>query len=287
MGSTGMTHDNVPAPIESGLILVLSALRPYLAEIILIGGWVPYLYKRYSGIGEWTGQLSLTIEADVLLPRDLPAGERPTLADALRAAGLYPEGDSEAVWAGDPLRGERVEFLVPHAGTQRGIGRPTALRGQAGISALALDRLMILQKHTRTISIPTQTFSVRVPRLGAYLIQKAATFADRLAAKDVLYIRDVLAAGPTILSHIRAEIVELARADRDVVTLIRKGAQNLDGVVRGAMRSFIADAAAMRREREPAISQSAAAAEMEGRLHDALDLLRSATAREQMPRRGS
>jgi hypothetical protein len=296
-----MNHDILPADIESGLLVVLRALRPYLPQLVLIGGWVPYLYKRYGGIGDWTGHLSLTVEADVLIPRELPAESRPSIADALRAAGFRPEeGRFDVVWAGDPLRGERVEFLVPHSGTQRDISRATSIRGQAGVAAWALDRLTILQKNTSTMVVPTgmpepdaQLF-VRVPRLTAYLIQKAATFVNRLvvpdsgrqkAAKDLLYIRDVLGAGDPVVAHVRAEIVELAR-DRDVLELAGKGAQNLEGVVRGAMRSLIADAAAMRQEREPATSRLAATAEMEGRLRDAIQLFQSTTARQQVPRRG-
>ena len=297
-----MNHDILPANIESGLVVVLRALRPYLPQLVLIGGWVPCLYKRYGGIGEWTGHLSLTVEADVLVPRELPAESRPSIADALRGAGFHPEeGRFDVVWAGDPLRGERVEFLVPHSGTQRDISRATSIRGQAGVAAWALDRLTILQKNTSTIVVPTgmpepdaQLF-VRVPQLTAYLIQKAATFVNRLAvpdsgrqkaAKDLLYIRDVLSAGDPVVAHVRAEIVELARADRDVGRLARKGAQNLEGVVRGAMRSLIADAAAMRQEREPANSRLATTAEMEGRLRDAIQLLHSTTPGQQMPRRG-
>jgi hypothetical protein len=101
----------------------------------------------------------------------------------------------------------------------------------------------------------------------------------------LLYIRDVLSAGDPVVAHVRAEIVELAR-DRDVLELAGKGAQNLEGVVRGAMRSLIADAAAMRQEREPATSRLAATAEMEGRLRDAIQLFQSTTARQQVPRRG-
>lgn len=33
------------------LFQVLSALRPYLGHLTIIGGWVPALYKRYGDLG--------------------------------------------------------------------------------------------------------------------------------------------------------------------------------------------------------------------------------------------
>lgn len=44
--------DEIPA--------VLAALRPYLPDIVLIGGWVPELYRRYGGLS-WEGRLSRTM----------------------------------------------------------------------------------------------------------------------------------------------------------------------------------------------------------------------------------
>ena len=48
---------------------IVFELRPYLDEIVIIGGWVPYLYKRYGGFESWQSETSLTAEVDVLVDR--------------------------------------------------------------------------------------------------------------------------------------------------------------------------------------------------------------------------
>ncbi len=42
-----------PATMKPALRRVLWELRDYLPDLILIGGWVPYLYRRYGGLGTW------------------------------------------------------------------------------------------------------------------------------------------------------------------------------------------------------------------------------------------
>jgi hypothetical protein len=46
--------------LERGLRSVLWELRDYLPDLVLIGGWVPHLHRRYGGFPEWRGELSLT-----------------------------------------------------------------------------------------------------------------------------------------------------------------------------------------------------------------------------------
>lgn len=38
-----------PSRYERALRRILFELRPYRDEIVVIGGWVPYLYRRYGG----------------------------------------------------------------------------------------------------------------------------------------------------------------------------------------------------------------------------------------------
>lgn len=40
-----------PAYLEQTLRNVLHELRLYRPDLILIGGWVPYLYRHYGGFG--------------------------------------------------------------------------------------------------------------------------------------------------------------------------------------------------------------------------------------------
>lgn len=106
---------------EPALRRILWTLRPYLDEMVIIGGWVPHLYRRHGGFSSWPAGLSLTAEVDVLVERPLPPGDRPMVAEILRESGFHTdvEGAAGAVWLGDVAAGEKIEFLVPHRGTGR------------------------------------------------------------------------------------------------------------------------------------------------------------------------
>jgi hypothetical protein len=155
--------------------------------------------------------------------------------------------------------------------------------GQEGVSALSLDRLSVLERHTQVLAVPTmtpdETLPVRVPLLGVYVLQKAATFTNRSAphkaAKDLLYIRDVLAAGSTVLTRVAGEIGTVIATDPQAADLARTAMQSLDLVVGSRSHALLASAARMRREREPAIKLETAVAELEGRLRDAIGLVRT------------
>ena len=88
--------------LEQVLRSILVELRPYRSDIVLIGGWVPYLYRRYGGFTGWGGVDSLTFELDVLVPQPLAPEGRSTIAHLLREAGFRPQSGAgpAAVWIG-------------------------------------------------------------------------------------------------------------------------------------------------------------------------------------------
>jgi hypothetical protein len=204
---------------EPALHRVLWELRPYLDAVMVIGGWVPYLYSRYGGFVTWNGRTPLTAEVDVLLERPLPAGERASIADILRDAGFQPttDGAGSAVWVGDVASGEMIEFLIPHTGTVRQIGDTVPVAAQPGLRAISLPGLDLMQRFKQTLPVPVITnagsvvLPVNVPWLGAYLVNKASTFTRRQPHalggskryKDLLYLRDVMAAGAEVVRHVR------------------------------------------------------------------------------------
>jgi hypothetical protein len=65
-----------PARAEQRLLDLLWSIREYLPEILIIGGWVPHLYRQYGGFSAWSAELSFTYEMDVLVDRTLPPGQR-------------------------------------------------------------------------------------------------------------------------------------------------------------------------------------------------------------------
>jgi hypothetical protein len=141
--------------LEHSLQRILWELRPYLNDIVVIGGWVPYLYQRYGSFPAWRGRLALTAEVDILVSREVPPGDRPLIPVILESAGFEPvyATSSAAVWANEPERGEKVEFLVPHTGTYRELGSVVPVRAQRGMGAISLTTLEVLQRHTSTLRV--------------------------------------------------------------------------------------------------------------------------------------
>ena len=54
-----------------GLFKSLALLKDYLSEILVIGGWVPYLYYQYY-LKDKNIQPLLTKDVDIVLPKILP-----------------------------------------------------------------------------------------------------------------------------------------------------------------------------------------------------------------------
>jgi hypothetical protein len=167
--------------LEQSLLRIIVGIETYLPSVVLIGGWVPHLYKRFGGILNWDGPLSLTSELDVLVPTELPPSGRRTLPEVLKDAEFEPVGDAGpyAVWANDPDVGEKVEFLVSNPGTARQEGTVLPVQSQPDLGAIALDALSIMARHTDTIVVPREAFQAAgvpcdsditcvVPTLGAY-----------------------------------------------------------------------------------------------------------------------
>jgi hypothetical protein len=273
---------------EPALHHVLWELRAYLDDVVVIGGWVPYLYRKYGGFGTWSGRTSLTMEVDVLVDRPLPAGDRPSIPEILRDCGFRPsEGvGGAAVWMGDAAAGEMIEFLVPHTGTARQQGDTVPVPAQAGLRAISLPGLELMRRYRRPVRIPVATeagqaeLDVHLPWLGAYVVNKATTFCLRSAhadggskrPKDLLYLRDVAAAGAEVMARLEEDLRKMAR-DRRAAGAICNAANHLRLAVDGGHAGEVQQAVAALRERDAAPSDAAALAEFRGRLADLLDVL--------------
>jgi hypothetical protein len=281
------------AQVERAFYRVLWLLRDYLVDLIIIGGWVPYLYARFGG-DAWASRRSLTAELDVLIVPPIPVGSRPRLDETLRAAGLAPtrEPGPSAVWIGGLESGEMIEFLTPHTGTANQQGATVPLPGHGDIGAISLSAVALLGAHTTTLSVPVGQFAgrvehvdVRLPRLGAYIVNKAATFLARRPhaegpnpkrAKDLVYIHDVMSAGDAVRRRVEADIRDIwaasppNRADRQAV---RTAQNNLDSVLRGPLGpELLAEAAEQLSVRDGG-SVTDAAARIRGFLADLAEVL--------------
>lgn len=270
------------------LFQVLLALRPYLGHLTIIGGWVPTLYKQHGGLG-WEGRLSFTTEVDVLAAA-VPVEGGESLENRLYAAGFAParQGGPSALWAQTEAPNSEIEFLSPHSGPAQSLGQTGPLPGHGQVGSIRLADMSIMAAHTNTIRMPVMESSelihleIRLPTLGAYLVNKAATYPTRQGyqtgenpkrAKDLLYIRDVLAGGAGVVGRVESDLKSLLSAGEGEPALIRKAKNNLDMTLKGQLyASALEAAAAMLGEREGR-ELSAARADVIGHLQDALDLL--------------
>lgn len=114
--------------------------------------------------------------------------------------------------------GEKIEFLISHEGTAGQAGRVVRLREQEGLGAISLEGVGILRRFRRHLTIPipgrgAAPLEVWVPALGAYAVSKAPTFASRAgdpkSAKDLLYLRDLMKAGPEVVARIDSDLGEM------------------------------------------------------------------------------
>lgn len=274
---------------EQGLRHVLWSLRAFLSDLVLIGGWVPHLYRRYGGFAEWRAELSGTTEVDLLVARRLTRGDEATLPEALRRSH-FEERAAGAVWeGGDPEA--RIEFMTPHQGTAESRNRVIPVEGQEGLGAIALDGLSLLRDFTTVLHLPagrsegvSRSVQVRVPTLGAYLVNKALTFTNRPVepgegvspkrAKDILYLRDLMAAGDEVVGRIEADVDDIAttawRKD------IERASSNVYLLLNGALRRYLTEAAEILTERER-LPLATAEADLEGHLRDLREVLVEAT----------
>ncbi len=101
---------------ERPLREVVEVLQDYHDDLILIGGWVPYLQLTYGRARVADVKTSFTVEADLLVPRELEQGGRRPITETLIAAGFEMVGESGAVWArAADEGGATIEFMTPTA----------------------------------------------------------------------------------------------------------------------------------------------------------------------------
>lgn len=284
--------------LERALRAVLWQLREYLGDLVVIGGWVPHLYRRYGGFATWTLDIPLTAEVDFLVRPELSAARVRSIPEVLRAAGFEPGSDrAAAVWSKDAASGEKIEFLVAHQGTARQQGRVVGISGQANLGAISLAGLELLGRYTSALTVPIglldnemMAAQVRVPRLGAYAVNKAVTFPYRSQrvgetgnpkrAKDLLYLRDLMAAGDEVVDRIEQDLREIANADSAAVHDIRNARNNLSLLLSGSLSRILPEVAEAVSVRS-GLRSDAAIADVSGYLTDLMDLVRTVLGEEQ------
>jgi hypothetical protein len=175
------------------LVEVLRAVKPYLLDIVLVGGWVPIVYERCTSI--YPTRTLRTADVDFACRPRLAVRED-TMDHLLKGAGFRCElfGNTEA-----PLcryineRELEIEFLTP----LKGDGSAAVTKLQEGLTAEPLRYLDVLLDHVRPVKID-EDHVVWVPWISAFLFQKGLSVPHRVSAlkkdKDLYYVFKIVQA---------------------------------------------------------------------------------------------
>jgi hypothetical protein len=217
------------AKIEDSLLLALEALKPYLPDIVISGGWVPFVYYSYLGTPRPARKPLGTKDVDITVSAKLSPGERPSLREILQnehaeekrggmPLGYFgPKGLEETIYE-FTKDGVEIEltFMTPRIGQDE---RPATVI-PAGVVATLLRYVDVLLASNMKVRIKDQTsqgqaidVEATFPTPEAYCYQKGLSFVDRASpekkAKDLYYLFDLLANYPELRKRCEAEIPKL------------------------------------------------------------------------------
>jgi hypothetical protein len=190
--------------IETIFFEVLEDLKDYLADLTLVGGWMPYVYSRFLwdnltanpitttdidfGVGFTKAKVHPRTIFELLSTLDYK--ERHPRMDRMYPVVLYKEGKV------------RLDFIAP-----RGI-KDEIIKKLVGrqIDINKIDKFEFLLKYRIVIEIEDkkkrQAFKINCPKPSAFLYHKGATFIDRedeqKQAKDLHYMYFILRYAPEL-----------------------------------------------------------------------------------------
>jgi len=241
--------------IDNALVEALSAIAPYLGDVVLAGGWVPRVYAEMQTPAE-DGGLLTTRDIDFVLPRHLNVRTR-TIGDLLEAAGFTAEFRSvetvpvmHFVARRDEPDEVEVEFVTAASGSKDG-----PIEVQKGLTAQAVKFGQLLLEHTWQVSLRdltggTMRGRLSLPTPAAFALNKSLTFSRRRdpakREKDLYYLYFVVSAFADWHEWMRSDLRAIAESRRSWV-------KKAVGQVSGASRDVEAEGvAAIARQRPPA-----------------------------------
>lgn len=236
---------------------LIEAIRPWLGDLVIVGGWAHRLYRFHPQASLPTYQAVQTRDADVAFSLD--ARLKGDIAAALRKAGFREDFRGENAppvtqyRLGDEDQGFYAEFLTSLRGSGvKRDGTPDATLAKAGVTAQKLRHLDLLLMQPWTVRLHSTTgvplatpAEVRLANPVCFVAQKFLIRNERGSdkrAQDVLYIHDTLELFGSDLESLRAEWRETIRpaippriVDK-VERLCREQFGAVDDVIRTAAR---------------------------------------------------
>ncbi|HUS70475.1 MAG TPA: GSU2403 family nucleotidyltransferase fold protein [Anaerolineae bacterium] len=211
---------HVVVDADPQLLATLAVLGDYLQDMVLVGGWVPHLYRRLWP-SERPVEARRTFDLDAAVRGPLTVRHRSRL-DVLLAAEGYTQilgGPSELaaqIYQSPPNSDLLpIEFLAPLTGRRQ----QATIQIQKGVTAQALRYLNILLENTFDVRLSPEAaagsvgeLTVRIPIPGAYVFHRGLIHPrgiSRRRGKDLYYIFETWAGLPDVRDRIVTEIGQI------------------------------------------------------------------------------
>ena len=185
--------------LQKGFLETVEILRDYLREIVIVGGWCPYLYSRYL----WKTKIPnipTTLDIDLGV---LETGSRHfemTVYDKLKSAGLaleriYADEETPVEFIYKQKAVEiKIEFITSFKTSDDTLNR--FLGNRLACNRIEAFELLLKETLTFPVRIKGKIFTLRVPTPEIFLYHKGITFVMRSADfkrdKDLFYVYFIL-----------------------------------------------------------------------------------------------
>jgi len=233
---------------------LIASLEPWLANVVIVGGWAYRLYRLHPNAQQVTYVPLMTLDTDVAVPPRLPVTGQ-DIRERLVSNGFEEErlGEDKPPAThyrlGDAKTGFYAEFLTPLFGAQHGRdGKPKVTRRIAGVVSQQLRHLEILLYAPWTVDIDrsngfplVEPKQVQIANPASFLAHKVLIHNKRArgkVAKDILYIHDTLEIFGARLGGLRLEwdTKVKPRIHPNSVRKIERAATDLFGEVNDGIR---------------------------------------------------
>lgn len=204
----------------------LLTLRPYLDELIIVGGWAAYIYHHYHSSERTKTEPLFTMDMDFAVRKPIPVVQNKTIDELLieagykRELGLLYASPPATKYVMMPEKDFEIEFITNLKGRETGITQDI----QSGLGAQKLRYVDILTENTICVEIAERLSDSRevnvkaqVPHPGRFVFQKVMASNDSHRAKpkadkDIYYAYELIANYPELYGSVVSEIVVLKSA---------------------------------------------------------------------------